>query len=390
MIIDEAVYLEHFNDTTIDQEVDAFLEHFGVKGMQWGVRNNAISSIKSLFDSQKKSLSNRQERIKNDKAATLVARAAKSKVRVSELNSEIKALPPGLKSVYKRSTLRDKRNITEKQIAKDVKQAEKTRNSRLTPTQKKVLIGAAVVGGVLAASYLSTRVDNETISSAIRRARSQSDYGSIFKINKDLAKPDLSASDIVTKISKGVNPNYGSQGGQMNCRRASFAHELRRRGFDVQATTSSIGRAQNETGLTNALIKGDKNPIWATSLSSMSVNKGSSRARPNPYDNRTYTAFTERVDNISNLRDRLSKQPDRARGEVVFEEAGFAHSMAYEVIKGIPYIFDSQKGTGYRTTTEDLGKLTRKWGIPRAMEITRLDNVDLDLVWLSRWAENAA
>ncbi len=44
MIIDEDVYLEHFNDTTIDQEVDAFLKHFGVKGMQWGVRNKRSTS----------------------------------------------------------------------------------------------------------------------------------------------------------------------------------------------------------------------------------------------------------------------------------------------------------------------------------------------------------
>ncbi|MBA2727662.1 MAG: hypothetical protein H0U49_05765 [Parachlamydiaceae bacterium] len=381
MVIDEDVYLEHFNYTTIDQEVDVFLEHFGVKGMQWGVRKNSNSLVKSL--------SNRQTRIKDTKAATLVARAAKSKVLVSELNSEIKALPLGLRSGYKRSTLKNKRDVTEKQISRDTKQAEKTRNSRLTPTQKKVLIGAAVVGGVLAVGYLSTRVDQETIGSAIRRARSQAEHGSIFKINKDLAAPNLSASQILSNVSKSVNPNYGSPGGTMNCRRATFTHELRRRGYDVQATTSAVGRAQNETGLINALVKGDKNPIQVSSLSAMLNEEGSSRARPMASDTRTYKAFTERVDSINNLRDSLSKQPNRARGEVVFEEYGFAHSMAYEVVNGIPHIFDSQKGTSYATTTEGLGKLAAKWGNPSAMEITRLDNVDLDLVWLSRWAENA-
>ncbi len=388
MIIDEDVYLEHFNTTTIDQEVDAFLEHFGVKGMQWGVRKSN-TSIKSFFDTQKKSLSNRQARINDTKAATLLARAAKSNVRISELNSEIKALPPGLKSVYMRATLKSERDVTEKQRSSDIKQAEKTRNSRLTPTQKKVLIGAAVVGGVLAAGYLSTRVDNETISAAIRRARSQAEYGSIFKINKDLAAPNLSASQILSNVSKSVNPNYSSEGGKMNCRRATFTHELRRRGFDVQATTSVMGRAQNETGLINALVKGDKNPIQVSSLSAMLNEEGSSRARPMASDTRTYKAFTERVDSISKLRDSLSKQPNRARGEVVFEEYGFAHSMAYEVVNGVPHIFDSQKGVSYPTTTKGLGKLAAKWGNPSAMEITRLDDVDLDLVWLSRWAENA-
>ncbi len=376
MIVDEEVYL----NITVDDFVDDFLAHFGVKGMKWGIRNDLDNLKKGLFD--------RQKRIKTTKAATLEARAAKSKVRISELNSEINALPSGIRSVYKRSTLKSERGINEKQLLQDTKQAKNIRESRLTPMQKKLLIGSAVVGGILAVSYVSSRVDHETIGAAIRQARSQSEHGSIFKINKDLASPTLSASDILKKVSKNVNPNYSSPGGKMNCRRATFTHELRRRGFDVQATPSAMGRAQNETGLVNALIKGDKNPIRPASLSSMLNREGTSRARPYASDTRTYKAYTERVDDISKLRESLRKQPDRARGEVVFEESGFAHSMAYEVIKGKPYIFDSQKGVSYSATTESLGKLTEKWGTPKAMEITRLDNVDLDLKWLGRWATN--
>jgi hypothetical protein len=176
----------------------------------------------------------------------------------------------------------------------------------------------------------------------------------------------------------------------MNCRRSTFTHELRRRGFDVKATPSAFGRAQNETGLVNAVITGDRNPIQSASLSSMLNREGTSRARPSASDKRTYKAYTERVNNISSLRDSLSKQPNRARGEVVFEEDGFAHSMAYEVIDGTPHIFDSQKAVHYPATDSGLAKLTLKWGVPKAMEVTRLDNVDLDLVWLSRWAANAA
>ncbi len=42
MIIDEDIYLEHFDSNgTMSQEVEVFLEHFGVKGMRWGVRNEA-------------------------------------------------------------------------------------------------------------------------------------------------------------------------------------------------------------------------------------------------------------------------------------------------------------------------------------------------------------
>ncbi len=41
MIVDEDIYLEHFDyNVTIDQEVEEFLEHFGVMGMKWGVRRD--------------------------------------------------------------------------------------------------------------------------------------------------------------------------------------------------------------------------------------------------------------------------------------------------------------------------------------------------------------
>ncbi len=40
MVIDEDIYLEHFDDeSSTDQELVVFLEHFGVKGMKWGIRN---------------------------------------------------------------------------------------------------------------------------------------------------------------------------------------------------------------------------------------------------------------------------------------------------------------------------------------------------------------
>ncbi len=49
MIIDEDIYLEHFNnEATINLEVDAFLEHYGVKGMKWGIRND-IKNVKKGF-----------------------------------------------------------------------------------------------------------------------------------------------------------------------------------------------------------------------------------------------------------------------------------------------------------------------------------------------------
>jgi hypothetical protein len=62
--------------------------------------------------------------------------------------------------------------------------------------------------------------------------------------------------------------------------------------------------------------------------------------------------------------------------------------MAYEIIGGKPMIFDSQKGVMY-DASKGLGKLTEHWGIPAGAELTRLDNMPLDMKFLSRWATNA-
>ncbi len=82
----------------------------------------------------------------------------------------------------------------------------------------------------------------------------------------------------------------------------------------------------------------------------------------------------------------LSTQPDGARGEVVFNFKQFGHSMAYEVVQGKPYIFDTQKAIKYDPS--NLQDMYHKWGSPTNAEITRLDNADLDLKFLSRWATN--
>jgi hypothetical protein len=58
--------------------------------------------------------------------------------------------------------------------------------------------------------------------------------------------------------------------------------------------------------------------------------------------------------------------------------------MAYEVVDGVPHIFDSQKGTLYNSSK----MVESKWDGFHGAEITRLDNVDLDLNFLTRWATN--
>ncbi len=84
----------------------------------------------------------------------------------------------------------------------------------------------------------------------------------------------------------------------------------------------------------------------------------------------------------------MSKQPSGARGEAVFDMGAFAHSMQWEIFDGVPHIFDSQKGSHFPVTPEGLNALMDKWGEPSSTQLTRLDNVDLDLDFLNRWVRN--
>src|SRR4029077_17292919 len=49
-----------------------------------------------------------------------------------------------------------------------------------------------------------------------------------------------------------INPGYGDLGTKMNCRRATFAYEMRRRGYDVKATKSVKGTGQMPLSLLKA------------------------------------------------------------------------------------------------------------------------------------------
>lgn len=368
-----------------------FFEHHGIKGQRWGVVNKDKSGGDN--SSIRSRLSDRNLKINTDRQNMLKARAAKGNVRISEINNEIKALPPGIKSVYKRRDLNVQKNATVKQRDSDLKKATKPPTSGLTSTQKKVLIGAGVAAVVVGYSLASKYTDAEGIAASVRRGQNQLKYGDVFKRNPDFAG-EMSSQEVLKNVVKGINPGYGSTGGHMNCRRATFAYELRRRGYDVVATTSPTGYGQNESGLVNALIKGDRNLISRQSMSNYAhfhdvVGGAGVRTRAVARDTRTHSAFTESVHELSKLREVLAKQPHGARGEAVFDMGGFAHSMQWENFNGVPHIFDAQKGSHFPVTAKGLRDLTNKWGQPSVTHITRLDNVDLDLGFLSRWATNS-
>jgi hypothetical protein len=83
--------------------------------------------------------------------------------------------------------------------------------------------------------------------------------------------------------------------------------------------------------------------------------------------------------------DTLAKEPNGSRGELgVMWNMGGGHSMAYEVVKGTPVIFDGQTGKIYKTPLEFMDMPAVK-----NAGFTRLDNVDLNVDYLMRWMTNA-
>ena len=391
-------------DIPEDMSFEDALAHYGVKGMRWGYRKAEPNSTSVPSSGQaektldaKPSRSEARTARRNEKADLLTARASKMEVRVSEIQSELKALPRNRESYRTRVQLQGElnQNIGESRSLKAT--AEAIRKGKMTPTQKKILIGAGaaalIVGGVYGAQG-ARMAQSGQLNAYKLRGQSLLKGNRTFEFKKN---PKLSEyndpADVLKHVVKPVNPNYRIPGGQMNCRRSTYTYELRRRGYDVQATTSSLGWGQSETGAINALTKG-RNISRSTSLSS-NVAGGLGIRRKVVGDKRINPAQGMR---IADANDRMSvfkalaSQPTGARGEIVFDFRGFGHSLAYENFNGKPFIFDSQKGVGYDMSKPDeYLAFIEKWsgaGGVRGAEITRLDNMDLDQSFLARWATN--
>ena len=371
------------NATAVTRE--EALAHFGVKGQRWGVRNED-------------DISSKQTR-RETKAKKFDAKAAAMNTKISDLNKEIDNLPNGVKAYYKKAYLQAK--IRDTKIARDqyLKDANAVRNSKLTSTQKKVIVGTIVVAAVAGGVAYSTGKESGEINSlklrgeAFLKSRDFQVLNNPFAMtrNPDLLRPNMSPDNVLSMVSRQVNPLHDTPGGHMNCRRCTFTHELRRRGYDVRATTSRLGWGQSESGLINAVTRGTRDRFDRSSLSSMIVGgKGirgqvSRDTRVNPV--KMTSKITHEIFGLDDILPSFKGQPDGARGEIVFDYRRFGHSLAYEIFKGKPVLFDSQKGEMYRG--KGIDDFFAKWGYPEGADITRLDDVDLDLAFLSRWSTMA-
>ena len=377
------------------------LAHHGIKGMKWGVRKKEDTGGGTSGSSAKPTKQDRRE----TKAKIFEGKAAISDVRVSELHAELAALPRtggGFKTSYKRANLTELKTAQEQRSAALRKDAEAARSGKLTSNQKKMLIGGVAVGALAGLMVYSTMKESGQLNSLTLRGQAAL-HGekTIFKRNELLGSGKLSPDGVLKSVVTGLNPNYASPGGQMNCRRCSFAYEMRRRGFDVVSTPTTIGYGHNESGLINALTPGQRNRYAPTSLiRNVSSGRGirammSGDHRQNPAD---VFSIKNREDNLmgfqtgefgKKLSAMISSQPHGARGEAVFDFGSFGHSMSWENFGGKPVIFDTQKGVKYDLSDPGvIHDISGKWGIPRSVDSTRLDNVKIDEKFVSRWVTN--
>ena len=149
---------------------------------------------------------------------------------------------------------------------------------------------------------------------------------------------------------------------------------MRCRGYDVRASKSIMATGQHGVGLKKAL----NTETTHTQLGEKTVFKVVDSAGVKSLKN---------TDAPSAVFKALKQQPNGSRGEVgVNWLMGGGHSVAYEIVKGKPIIFDTQSGKIFKTPKEfaDAYKISAI----RA-DFTRLDNKKLNEKWVERWAINS-
>jgi hypothetical protein len=367
-------------------EVDDFLEHYGVKGMKWGVIRDREELARQRLGKKLEPYS-RKNRSKGVDA------------RADRIQSKIDDIESGKTKVYnQRGRIKDLSNQRDVERAR----AKAMRDGKLTPGQKKALIGAAAVG-VMIAAYGGYKMADLGIISQVAQQGKGAIIGDdkIWKKDIGLAIP-MTPDDIRREIVPEINPDYGEIGTKMNCRRATMAYEMRRRGYDVRATRTVSGAGQTAGGLIRATKKGvddiPTTPLGIVKRLAEEVNEGGANARKKPGK----TNLTRLLDDTTPLGDRLitftqhkeaegifsrlATQPNGSRGELGIEWSnGGGHSIAWEIINGQPMIIDAQSGETFETASE-FQKYASK--ITNA-GFTRLDDKDLNNDYLTRWLTNA-
>ena len=253
---------------------------------------------------------------------------------------------------------------------------------------KKLVIGAAAVAGVLATRNASTLKDAGVLNQKLGKTFVDGVFGGRWKTDFTLAKPGLNDEELMSKVVAPINSDFGRPGTLNNCRRCTFAYELRRRGYDVAATKTHLGTGQDLRGLYNATRLRDDVGLSRTSMAKK-VLKESFDTSNAPFSKMMENQFgTPLHGGATDIFETLSKEPEYSRGELSMQWAGTSagHSMAYEVRGGRAVLIDNQTGKMYKSVADlTAGEVP---AIGNA-GFTRLDNIQLDEPFLQRWVKNA-
>jgi hypothetical protein len=302
---------------------DIYIQHFGVKGMRWGVRNDDDESSGSDSSGEKK--------------------------------------------------------------------------PRFTPRQKKAIIAGAAIAGTLLVAYGGYRLSQggQLNAASLRAKEALGKQKGPWKKNDLLADKNLSADQIQNLVNKQANPGYGKPGTKLNCRRATFAYEMRRRGFDVSATRTRIDDGgQNFTGVYNAL--NSEGRVVGSSKRALRRELAREARRGSSSLSDAYDALEGRgrssvqpIDgsHVSGIFRGLLGQPNGARGEVSMNwTSGGRHSMAWEIIGGRPHVFDPQTGEHFASARDLRRSIGESIG---EASFLRLDDAPMNTDFLQRWLRNA-
>lgn len=330
------------------------LYHFGVKGMKWGVVNNKKTKVSKL-------------------SVKLEKRETKAR-KFEQLASESKS--PKQKQMY-------------------LKEAERARAGKLSRKQRQVLVGASIV-----AAYATYKViDSGEAHRLITKGKAAID-GKPFewKKNEAFGNKNLSADEVFDKVVSRINEDYGKPGTTNNCRRCTFAYVKARQGYDVVATKTFHGSGQTNLGLYNAVtpdakIKGGAIGVFRAAYKDLNFRSFALQEGKNNINvkiDTKATGITTRLEKgqavAGNIFSQLSKMPDNSCGELQMTwDVGGGHSMAWEIIKGKPVIFDTQTKSKYDSPELILEYASRM----KTVSFSRLDNVNLDETIMGRWVKNA-
>ncbi len=337
------------------------LTHHGIKGQKWGQRNGPPYPLGASDHSS-------AEKKAGTKGWSKEAKQENKKTAAKENNSS------------EQITTKTKKN-----------ESVNTNAKKGLSTKQKVLIGAtALVAAYAAYAFVNSGGATRLIQKGKMFVETGKTDGIPWKYNDKLASRSMDADEIFKNVVDPINPGFPKKGSVSNCMRCSFAYELRRRGYDVEATLSNGGvsswqnpvtRYQAASTTENSFLDYGRKSVGKDDAIAETIKQTISMSPSGK------TVWNGGKEVTHRLFDALAAKPNGARGELsVFRVGGSGHSLAWEIVDNKPIIFDCQKHTVYKTMSDFY---SAEGYVLNEASITRLDDRELNIDFLLKWAKSA-